>query len=74
MNFNRVYAAAAVLTALAASPASAQAAGGGFSVGVTGGTLGIGPEASYRVSEVIAVRANATFFGFSHDVDSSTLR
>lgn len=34
---------------------------GGVTVGVTGGTLGIGPEASYRFSKSVAVRGNLTF-------------
>ena len=50
---------------------SGQAASGRFTAGVTGGTLGIGPEITYRVSETIGIRANATFFGFDHEVDSS---
>jgi hypothetical protein len=54
---------------LAASPAMAQDEGG-LSLGVTGGTLGIGPELGYRVSTSFGVRANATFLGISHDVDS----
>ncbi len=62
-------AAAAAFFAVAA-PAHAQDSAGGVSVGVTGGTLGIGPEVAYRMSETIGIRANATFFGFNHDVDS----
>ncbi|AKM11238.1 hypothetical protein [Croceicoccus naphthovorans] len=59
---------ASLAAALAATPAMAE--DGGVMVGVTGGTLGIGPEVTYRMNETIAVRANATFFGYSHDVDS----
>lgn len=55
----------------AATPAAAQTVPGSFGVGITAGTLGIGPEASYRMSDHVALRANGTFFGFSHDVDSS---
>lgn len=40
-------------------------------VGITGGTLGIGPEVGYRVSEMFGVRANATFLSISRDIDSS---
>lgn len=58
----------AFCAALAATPAMAQE--GGFSAGVTGGTLGVGPEVGYRISEKLAVRANATFFNFSRSVDS----
>jgi hypothetical protein len=60
---------AATLCITVASPAFAQDSGG-FSLGVTGGTLGIGPEVGYRVSSTIGVRANATFFDFSHDAES----
>jgi hypothetical protein len=63
---------AAVLAGIAV-PAHAQEAAGGFSAGVTGGTLGIGPEVGYRISETIGVRANATFFNFDRDVDSSDI-
>src|SRR5690606_34476538 len=54
---------------LAASPALAQDEGG-VSLGVTGGTLGIGPEVGYRISNNFGVRASATFLGISHDVES----
>lgn len=42
-----------------------------LSVGLTGGTLGIGPEVGYRVSEMFGVRANATFLNISRGIDSS---
>lgn len=60
----------AIFSALTATPAFAQ---GELSVGVTGGTLGIGPEVSYQASENIGVRANATFFSISQDFDSDDL-
>jgi hypothetical protein len=53
-----------------ASAASAQDSSGNASVGVTAGTLGIGPEAGYRFNERFGVRANATFLSVSHDFDS----
>jgi hypothetical protein len=53
-----------------ATPAVAQDATGGFSAGVTGGTLGIGPEIGYRISKGLGVRANATFFDYNHDTES----
>jgi hypothetical protein len=49
------------------SPAMAQEDAAGFSVGVTGGTLGLGPEVGYRVSPLIGVRASASFLNISHD-------
>lgn len=42
----------------------------GFVAGVTAGSLGIGPEITYRLSDSLAVRANATFFGFNQNVDT----
>jgi hypothetical protein len=57
---------------MAASPAAAQSASG-MTAGVTGGTLGIGPEVGYRFSNAIGVRANATFLGVSRDVDSDDI-
>jgi hypothetical protein len=35
-----------------------------LTVAVTGGTLGVGPEITYRVVPAIAVRASATWLGF----------
>ena len=57
---------------LAATPATAQSASG-MSVGVTGGTLGIGPEVGFRFSNAVGVRGNATFLGISRDVDSDDI-
>jgi hypothetical protein len=61
----------AALLALSAAPAIAQ---GNFSVGVTGGTLGIGPELGYRFSNSIGLRGNATFLNFSHSFNTNGLR
>jgi hypothetical protein len=52
-----------------AAPAAAQSRSDGVSVGLTGGTLGIGPEVGYRAGS-LGARANATFLGISRDVDS----
>lgn len=54
---------------LASAPVRAES-DGRISLGITGGTLGIGPEVSYRASEKVAVRANLTFFTISRDFDS----
>jgi len=64
--------------ALAAATTSpiARAADGDearLSVGVTGGTLGIGPEVGYRLSKTIGVRANATFLSVNHSFDSNDI-
>jgi hypothetical protein len=45
----------------------------GFSIGVTGGTLGIGPEIAYRFSETLGVRGNATFLSISHGLNSGDI-
>lgn len=59
--------------ALAASaPAIAQSSPG-VSVGVTGGTLGIGPEVAYRFSDTLGVRGNATFLSVSRGVNSNDI-
>ncbi len=47
------------------SPAFAQDAR--WSVGVTGGTLGVGPQVSFRPSPHFGVRANAGFLSVSRD-------
>lgn len=71
-NFGSLIAMALSICA-APSPASAQQAGV-ITLGVTGGTEGVGPELSYRVKEGIGLRANATFLGFSHSVTADNLR
>ena len=60
----------AVLAALAATPALAQEQNSTISAGVTAGTLGIGPEAGFRFSDTVGVRASATFFGIDGNFDS----
>jgi len=59
---------AVLVSCLALSPASASE--GQFRVGVTGGTLGVGPEIAYRLNSRVGVRANATFLSFGHSVHS----
>jgi hypothetical protein len=58
-----------VLALLGASQSQAQLLrpSTGVTLGVTGGTLGIGPEISYRINPVVALRGSATFFGLSHN-------
>jgi hypothetical protein len=55
-----------------AAPAAAQEAGG-ITAGVTGGTLGIGPEVAFRFSENLGVRGNVTFLGVNRSVDSDDI-
>lgn len=50
---------------LAALPAHAE--DGQLALGVTGGTLGIGPEISWRFSERVGLRANGGFFDASRN-------
>lgn len=55
--------------ALLGAAAGVNAAEGSWSVGVTGGTLGIGPQVGYRFSEHAGVRASATFFDYDRQED-----
>jgi hypothetical protein len=61
--------AAAIAAAFVATPAVAQDRASVASVGITGGTLGIGPEIGWR-TENLGVRGSATFFSLSRGVDS----
>lgn len=54
---------------LMAAPVFAQDAPPRLSLGVTGGTLGIGPEAGLRFNRTVGVRASAAFLDFSHEFD-----
>jgi hypothetical protein len=60
----------ALAAVAAASPALARGEPAKGSVGITAGTLGIGPEASVALGNTFAVRSNVTFFNLSHDFDS----
>lgn len=53
---------------LATAPVRAQQEGQ-WSAGVAGGSLGIGPELSYRPNEHVGVRVNAVWLGVSRDED-----
>lgn len=56
---------------LAAGSASlpALADEGRLAIGVTGGTLGIGPEVSWRFSDNLGLRANGGFYDYSNTDD-----
>ncbi len=41
--------------------------------GVTGGSLGVGPEVSYAINRYVGVRGNITFLNVSHDFHSGGL-
>jgi hypothetical protein len=62
---------ALALGALVALPAGSALADGRLTLGLTGGTLGVGPELSLRPFEGIGMRANVTWLGFAlnEDVD-----
>jgi hypothetical protein len=63
-----------LIAAIAASVSSpAMAEDGKIGVGVTGGTLGIGPEVSIAASDTVSIRANATFLSVSRGFDSSDI-
>ena len=55
----------ATLAAVAATPVTAQDSR--WSVGLTGGTLGIGPQVAFRPTPLFGVRANAGFLSVSRD-------
>ncbi|KTF68687.1 hypothetical protein ACNFJ7_10180 [Sphingomonas sp. HT-1] len=62
---------AALLAASVPAAAQERASGEGkVSIGVTAGTLGVGPEIGYRASETVGVRANGGFLGVDHDFTS----
>lgn len=65
--------AATMVAPVAAKEPGAGAGDGRFVVGITGGTLGIGPEAGFRPSEHVAVRANATFLSVGHGFHSNDI-
>jgi len=57
--------------AFAASTASVPAFAdeGRLAIGITGGTLGIGPEVSYRFSDKVGLRANGGFYDYNDTDD-----
>lgn len=62
--------AATAIAAIAGSPAHAKGEPSKVAVGVTAGSLGVGPEASVTVGRDVAVRSNVTFLNFSRNFDS----
>lgn len=55
----------------------ASAAEGSLALGVSGGTLGLGPEISYRFNEHVGLRASGGFYDYDHsdeldDIDYDT--
>jgi hypothetical protein len=70
---NRLLLTSGGLVLAMAMPTLAQAQSSSISVGVSGGTLGIGPEVGVRLSPTLSVRGSATFLGFSHSVDGDEI-
>lgn len=64
---------AALLACIPAAVTAQESEPSGFRIGVTGGTLGVGPEAGYRFSETLGVRANATFLSVNATAESDDL-
>lgn len=64
----------AVSLAVIATPAFAREDDARITIGVTGGSLGIGPSLGYRINDVLGIRADATFLGVSHGFDSDDVR
>jgi hypothetical protein len=56
------------------APRTTTGDNGRFRIGVTAGTLGIGPEIGYRANRTVGLRANATFLSFDHSVKSNNVR
>lgn len=54
--------------------APAALAEGRVSVGVSGGTLGISPEVSFRFADHAGVRVNGGFYDYQHDDDFDDIR
>lgn len=55
---------------LAAAPALAER---NLTLGITGGSLGIGPQVDYRINKALGLHADATFLGVGHGFNSHDL-
>lgn len=64
MSSVKAAACALVAAALFHSAGAAAAEGGNWSVGVSGGTIGISPEIGYRFNRAVGVRVNGGFFDY----------
>lgn len=65
---------AAILFSVSTAVAQAQEGDDArLKAGITAGTLGIGPEISYRFSERLGIRGNVTFLSIGHDIDSDDI-
>ncbi|MET0239644.1 MAG: hypothetical protein ABW184_07070 [Sphingobium sp.] len=71
---SKLFFATILLSGALATPALAEDGDNArFRIGVTGGTLGVGPEVAYRLNDRLGVRANATFLSVSHSFDSDDI-
>ncbi|MEG8015280.1 hypothetical protein [Sphingomonas sp. 22R3R2A-7] len=59
--------------AVAAQDALPADKGLGVAVGLTAGTLGIGPEVGFRISDHLGIRGNASFLGINGNYESDDL-
>lgn len=64
---------AAICVASATSAHAGEQGDARFKLGVTAGTLGVGPEISYRLSDNVGVRGNLTFLSISRDIESDDI-
>lgn len=64
MSSVKAAACALVAAALFHSAGAAAAEGGNWSVGVSGGTIGISPEVGYRFNRAVGVRVNGGFYDY----------
>lgn len=69
MSSVKAAACALVTAALFHSAGAAAAEGGNWSVGVSGGTIGLSPEIGYRVNRAFGVRVNGGFFDYDRTED-----
>lgn len=69
MTSAKAAACALVAAAMFHATGAAAADGGNWSVGVSGGTLGISPEIGYRFNRAFGVRANGGFFDYDRTED-----
>ena len=72
------YAMSAALVTMVPAAVAAQDAlpadkGLGVAVGLTAGTLGIGPEVGFRISDHFGIRGNASFLGINGNYESDDL-
>jgi hypothetical protein len=74
MTFNpKTFALVAALAGSALAAPAFAADASRFTLGVTAGSLGVGPEVTYDITSKLAVRGNATFLTINHDFSTGSL-